>query len=311
MVVGLGSLFNVAARVIIRTIPDILVRNMKGEGLTIDWQVDKSRTPSADKATIAIRNLSSANRKVISNFIGTSSPLSVDLEVGWTEAPEVLFSGTAWKVTPERYVGTDILTVLEVGDGANELRDTPPAGGAALGLGVKLAVAKLLGDLGIQPAAGSLEAVDEAAAKVPLLNRTLLVFDQDPRDALNELLASVKLSWGIDKGRFVVFRAGLRNDVQTVTLKPQSGLLDWAEEDDGSVTFEALAQPKLVPGGQVSVIVDTPRATGADGRGEVIRRERFVGGGPLRVESVTFTGSTMGQSLMSGVARKVEILSGT
>jgi hypothetical protein len=59
------------------------------------------------------------------------------------------------------------------------------------------------------------------------------------------------------------------------------------------VAIEALAQPRLVPGVQVTIL----DLTGVP-----------LGGGPLRVERIEFNGSNEGESVMSGIARRVALL---
>lgn len=299
-----APLFNIAARVEIRTTPPIVIDNTDGNGLRVDWLVDKSRCSQPDHATITAYNLPPAARLAISAALARSLvptwpwpipvaiPLLVTLFVGWGGAPELLFTGQVWHATPERLTGTDVLTMLEAGDGVEPLRDTPPAGGAEFGIGVQLAVAKILGELGIQPAGTALAAIAEASAQVPAAQNFQFVSDGDPRDLLDQLMASIRLSWGVHDGHFVVYRAGLRNDVLPSILTPTSGLLQWDEADEG-VEFEALAQPRVAPGVQVQILDE---------------RNVSVGGGPLRVEQVSFVGSTVGPSTMSGTARKVALL---
>ena len=109
---------------------------------------------------------------------------------------------------------------------------------------------------------------------------------------MTELLASIGLAWGVAGGKIVVYKGGIRKDLLPSILAPVTGLLKWLELDDGGVQFTALAQPMIEPGGQITIndVFGVP-----------------VGGGPLRVERVTFSGSTVGTSTMEGVARKLQL----
>lgn len=87
----------------------------------------------------------------------------------------------------------------------------------------------------------------------------------------------------------MVFAGGLRMDILPSILTPQTGLLSWEELDDGGVEFDGLAQPRVCPGAQVQMLdmLGVP-----------------IGGGPLRIDKIQFSGASEGPSTMSGTARK-------
>jgi len=292
--VTLAPLLHVSTRLILTTEPPqwppILVENLTGQGLRLDWQVAKARSSEPDSASLTIYNLSTVYRALLGTTWATWEPLIVRLYIGWGGLPEQVFRGEAWHLVSERVEGTDILTTIQARDGGTALRDTPPGGSTGFGLGLQLAVAQLLGQLQLQPSSTAMAAIAAAATGNVAAQGLQHVDVTEPREALDVLLASVGLAWGIADGRFVVYRGGLRDDVLPAVLAPQSGLLNWRVADDGGIEFEALAQACIVPGGQVTILGPT---------GQV------MGGGPLRIDEVRFVGSTEGLSTMSGVARKV------
>jgi hypothetical protein len=295
-----GSMLHVAARLVITranpppqfATPPILVENLAGDGLLIEWQVKKRSGPTPDQAEISVHNMAPNFRAQISTLAAMGFPTAVDLYVGWEKLPELLFSGQAWKLRPERRTGTDIVTTFEAGAGALAVRDTPPAGGATIGLAMKLVITKLIVNLGLVPSPTALGVISERSAALPL-SAWQNVYDQTPSDQLDICMATLGLSWGESGGFFVIYADGLRNDVLPAVLTPVSGLLMWEEQDEGAVMFEALAQPRVDTGVQLSL---------ADALGATI------GGGPLRVDEIDFSGSTDGKSIMTGTARKVAIL---
>jgi hypothetical protein len=291
------GLFNVASTfMVIGAVPPILLQSgidPTSEGLRLEWDVSKSRMSTPDEAVISIYNLASPVRQGLS--ISSSLPIALiaQLLVGWEGIPELLFTGEIWKVEPAKKTGTDVITTLHAAAGGRALRDTPPAGGAIVGATVQMVIGQLLGQLGFRPSVATLGQIAAAAGQVSL-GAFQAGFHGEPREVLDGLMATIGLSWGFDSttGEFVVYRGGLRNDLLPSILAPQSGLLSWSELDDGGYEFEALAQPRCVPGLQITLLDEFGKPQG----------------GPLRIETITFRGSSEGPSLMTGVARKVKVL---
>ncbi len=283
-------LFGIATRLILGTTPPVVLDNFSGDGLRVEWTVTKTRTSAPDKATITVFNFAVALRKAISAFVALPIPLLIQLFIGW-QVPEQLFTGQAWKIVAEKRTPTDVLTILECGDGVKPLKDTPPAGGATFGIGIQLATSRILGTMGLRPSLPTLGVIASRAAAIPLQSFQF-VATGEPTEDLDQLMASIGLAWGIQGGEFVVFDGGLKPGVPTI-LSPLTGLLEWTEVDDGGIEFMALAQPRVDGGSQI-VITDPFGVT--------------LGGGPLRVETVEFSGASEGPSTMRGVARKVQVL---
>lgn len=305
-----GELFSIVARFafgpIFPPVPAVIITNASGEGLHLEWDVHKTRSSSPDTATIVIYNMMPQNRAILSGLIARKATgrIRVELAIGWKGAnipasagipltpADILFVGEDWRVTPAKQEGPDIVSVIEAGAGLQPL-STSVQGGAESKLAVDLIVAARLGQLKLKPSKTALAEIAAAATATGVLG-IRHVWERPPRQDLDELMASLGLSWGVSSstGEFVVYRAGLRNDVPPVILAPQSGLIMWAELESSGVEFEALAQPRLEPGGPVTFL---------DHLGVVI------GGGQMRVEEVRFTGTTDGPSIMKGTARPVQV----
>jgi len=286
--------FQVAASLQVLTVPPILVNNLRGRGLTIEWSVSKTITRDPDTCEVRVYNLSPTNRDLLALAASTAPevPLLLILSIGWDNIPSVLFSGSAWKVEPALRERTDVVSVLTTGDGLSETRDTPPAGGAQAATAVSLALASILGSMRLAVSPAALALIQEAAAKLPL-PAFQHCFSGEPTETLDAFMDTLGLAWGIQGGQFVVLSQGINNELPPLILQPSSGLLTWTVQDDGGVAFDALALPQAVPGQQVFV----KNELGLD-----------VSGGPLRIESINFNGSTMGNSTMSGIARKLVLI---
>lgn len=284
-------MLNVAHVLTLGTVPPVfLVGNeLVGEGLRVDWTIEKAAGPAPDTATIRIYNLGLVQRKAVEAASLLYGKFLVSLSIGWGAMAEIVFTGVAYKVIATEKTGTDIITTIEAADGY-ELRDTPPVGGALVGAAAGAILQQLLAAMQVPPSPPALLAVEAAAAQLPIPAWNV-TGEGTVREQLDALIDTLGLSWGIADGFFVVYQNGLRNDLPPSILNPFSGLLDARVVDDGGVEFEALAQARTVPGMQIVINMLEP-----------------IGGGPLRVERVVFNGSSFGPSFMSGTARKVALL---
>jgi len=188
-----------------------------------------------------------------------------------------------------------VLTVIEFGDGLVELRDAAP-GGASLAAQIltwSSVVTLVAAELGLAVSPAALAVIDAAALRqgLPVYGAgNLILGDREIREKLDNIFEALRIGYTIDNGILRAFDAsGLRNDLPPQVLAPLSGLLSFAVTDDGGVEFEALANPLLAPGSQVTVLNDIGIVQG---------------GGPLRVESIEFAGDNYQNSLMRGVARR-------
>ncbi len=265
-----------------------------GHGLFCQWDIRKAWGNSPDTGTVTVANLDIPFRKALAVRMAVPGPpLQVQLLVGWGGFPEQLIVADVLRAQPEVKDRTDVFTHFELGDGAVALRDTPPAGGTEVGLGISAIVLKLVTiDLGYVASPSAIAVVAKEAAKVPIPLLNGQVYDAPAEQQLNELLESIGLTWGHSNGFWVVYRLGVRQDILPAILTPNHGLLNWVEQDDGAIMFNALGQSRLEPGAQITIKDE---------------KDIILGGGPLRIENIQFTGSNETTYTMSGVAKKLEI----
>jgi len=294
-----GEMFGITVKVLLGTVPPIVVDinpalasepwAERGEGPLVEWTVSKHRSLSPDTGTLAIYNLDIASRTALRSFVGFPAPLEVVLFVGWNGIPELLARGQATRVVPGDYTETDIVTAIEFGDGVLGIRDAPPAGGAEFGQAISTLIPFVLNLMGLRISIAALGIINERGAKFPVPSFQCSL-DGEPRDLLAELLASLQLDGRIEGNELVVYEGGLRRDLpDVILLGPASGLVNQHYVDDGAYEFEALAQPRCVPGSRIQFA------------------NAFLApvGPVLRVDHVSFSGSSEGASTMSGTARPI------
>jgi hypothetical protein len=307
------ALFGVSVELLVNIIPPLLLSNMTpaldgsiGETLRIDWNVRKVQGPALDECRIQIYNVDRITQVAISKLRHASdgwprAALStLSLAIGWQAVPRPLFTAPVTDFTVRRQVGTDVITELVAGPGGwTEVADTAAglneAGGQPFAIGAQFTVALLARRLGIVASAAVIAIVGARAAQVPigLWCRT----DLDPAStALDKLMATLGLNWGIDGVQLVIYADGARLDIPGVQLSTSSGLLAWSAKRDG-FEFEALASAAVTPGCQMLFFDDNGVTS------ELLSP-------PVFCEEVEFTGSTMGGSTMRGVARQRKIIGG-
>ena len=301
-----GAKYSVASSLTLATSPPITINSVAGRrDLVVDWDIRMTATRDSDTATFRIHNLSVALRKPL-EFVGRSIAASLPIPflatfgVGWGLTPIPLFAGGITSVIPDiRTPGMPgTICEIEAAVGGRETRDTPPQGGAVVGMAAQQYFALLAGQLALIPSPAAIAVVAEKAAQVPVLTWNL-TGDGEPREQLDDFMATLGLAWGVAFGnQLVVYRNGLRNDLPPVILNPNTGLISAHTEGSG-VVFEALADATAIPGAQISIQVPTVPS----GIGLVP-----VGSPAMRIDEVQFTGSSIGPSTMRGTARKLQVI---
>lgn len=285
----------VSASLILVPVPII---NLDGSGLKMEWNIERTRSSTPDRGTITIYNLSTAARKAIheawKQLEGTLGYL-MEFSVGWENLVERIFVGDAWKIVPEIRVGEDVLTVFEVGDGNKQVRDATVGQGFAKVTVDILITFLVLNTLKVPLDPASKAKILQKAAQLPVQQWNNYILAGDPQDRLDELVDTLGLEWKIYQGSFIVTDKGNAATASPIAtlLAAKTGLLTWAQEDDGALLATALANPNVKPGSQIRV------------------KDSFgvpVGALAHRVEKITFRGATDGESLMDIVARKAALL---
>lgn len=285
------------------TVPGITLTNLDSTGLRMEWSVRRDNTNKPDSGTVTVYNLAPETSGVIYEAWqairqGIQTGLSFTLALGWNKVPEIVMQGDIVNFIPAQRTATDVLTIWEIGDGTERLRDSvvgrdfanvnivtlldylvplPPAPNDAGGGGLGLI---------IPPSSKAL--IAQAAAEIPLQEWSNISKGMNTVEAVTTVMDTLGLEWRSQNGAFIALRAGLINRPGP-TISPQSGLISYTAKDDGGIEFTALADTRFEPGIRCSAL---------DNFGKPI------GSPSYRVESVAFTGSTDEDSLMAVVGRK-------
>lgn len=269
--------------------------DLTGDGLRVEWDILLSRTSSADQGTISIYNLAAVTRLAVHTaWRAAPRAFLASFSLGWDGVALQLFRGQVWRFVPEaREGGSDVVTTVDLGDGAITMRDGPPVLSAAFASGpLTLILQALVGALGVPIDPVSLKTIQEKAALLPIATWETYVIAGDPSDRLDELIDTLGLEWKIYGGVLIVMDkgiAGVTNRITAPVISPSTGLLSWSPTDDGGLELVALANPRVIPGVQIAVSDEYRKPIGAPRH---------------RVSSVQFTGTNYGDSLMTIVARR-------
>jgi hypothetical protein len=309
MATGITRYLNVAARLEVFA-PPLTVANLTGEGLTMEWEIQRTNTRAADTGTLRVYNLARTHRRALqqAQVLLPAFAYQLSFSLGWDGlAFEALRGPLTQLRAEERASNTDIITTFEWSDGLLSLRDasaatTPVTIANGLWLNIFEAIAATFpGVTGLAP---SFETALAASPTLAVLPNFSAVLNNDPVNDMNDLVSSLGpgYDWGIQDSKIVLYNAGLVADTSPpFVLAANTGLISATIQGDGSVLVHALANAGVRPGQQVQVLaVDV--LPGAD-----LPVSEFIGGGPLRIESVSWSGSTVGESTMSLVTRRIEL----
>lgn len=273
--------------------------------LLVEWDINMSRSTNPDQATVKIYNLHPKIRQTLlqSFKTGVNTTLAPRLRVllGWGDDQETLFIGEVWNLRSDVRQGEDVITEINFGSGSVALRDgqppqTPLGSSFAKG-GLTLILQYLVSNsLGYTIEEGSLLKIQEKAAALPITTFDNYVVSGDLQDVLDDIIDTLGLEWKIYQNQFVVMDEGIMGVTdagRAPIMSPQTGLLLYDEADDGTIHFTALAHPRIVPGAPIQFLDANAKPIGAPQH---------------RMTESRFYGSTSGESLVSGVARKSNLI---
>jgi len=283
----------------------LVYANLDGNGLRIDWDVERTRTASYDTGTITIYNMGLPALLALKTYIGFATapinallPLNVEFSLGWGGLVEKILVGKPWVSKLGQRIGTDVVTTLTISDGATTGTDAS-LGASFAEMFVETALLLVVSapppnGLGwpIDPASKAL--ITARIATLPI-KKTNFIEQGNTVETVDGFMATLGLEWKVHNGKFIAMdkgNAATANPLATV-LKAGGGLISWEQLDNGGISCRALANPNVSPGSQI-VVLD---AFGVP-----------VGSPAFRVERIRFTGTTIGESIMEIEARKSVLL---
>jgi hypothetical protein len=303
-VVAFKEFRQVSAAMVIPQVPVLtpLLLNLQGEGLKIDWNITRSRGSTPDTGEVTVYNLSAASRGLLDTYQRLSSsgvglPMNLSLSLGWGGLVGQVMFGQVWKLLADQRVGEDVMTTFYVGDGGISARDAVVGQSFAQSSIQTIVTFLVLYGLKVPLDPASLTLVTQKSATIPIAQWKNYVVTNSVETALDDLLDTIGLEWKIVDGIWIVTDQGNAATASPIAyiLSAQSGLLDWTSED-GGVTVSALANPNIMPGSAIQVIDSFGKPVGSTPQ--------------LRVETIQFTGTTDGESLMTIQARPSALIGG-
>lgn len=223
------------------------------EGLRIAFSVEKTRTETANRASIQVYNLADTTREQI-----LEKNARVILRCGYAEGTgdEVLFIGNAEFISHARQFPS-VITNIETQDGVRELREVRISvsfGAGATGSQVLRGVARQLGL--------PIRIFKEPSGTYP----GGYAFAGPVGNALDQITRRFGLEWSVQNGELQIIEASGTTGEKAVVLTPDTGLigsperlqrtdgeLDGETETDPEWRVRCLLQPIILPGGIIEL----------------------------------------------------------
>jgi len=215
--------------------------------LHITFEIQKIAQGAANKGTITLFNIS---QKLRTSLV---RGYQLSLSAGYLGLMGLLIDGTVFKATSQRQ-GPDVITTLDIIDGLKALLyspfDRPYPKGTHL--------STILSDV-----AKAMDVLPGTIMGLP--NKTFgrgFVAHGLCRDILETLLKPYGLEAQINNGKLNILPRAATLGTAAIVLSPQTGLLGVPSVGQTSVSFEAMLNPRLVPGQMVQLITANTNTTG-------------------------------------------------
>lgn len=230
---------------------DVIGNALEIERLRIRFEVTKHLAKEPNKAVIKIHNLSPHTRSELD-----AGDLAIRLHAGYDGNLRLLFYGDLRRSSSQREGKTDIVTTLQVADGAQAYKHArmnrsykPPT----TLLRVLQDAAKSM-DLDLPP-----ELLQSASLKQAVPDG--ITAHGATRDVLTNLLAPYGYGWSIQNGGLQVLRDEDLRPGEAFLIDSGAGLINNPErtvpEKQGGkseVKFDSLLYPELVPGARAKLV---------------------------------------------------------
>lgn len=247
-------------------------------GLSIAFTIEKDVTPSPNRSSITIRNLSEQTRAKIREHQS-----SLILRVGYEDDVQaVIFKGDVGNVV-HAVMPPEVTTTISTGDGQKAMRETKLSLSLEPGCSVGQACRVVAQRMGVEfdDFAGSGETLPGGFA-----------FSGTPDSALRQLAATAGAEYSILDGRLQLLSDGGLRPGEAFLISPETGLIGSPErvvEQEGKLnkkvprvqwTFRCLLNPRLQPGARVQL-------------------QSRQANGVFRIEKLRHTGDTHGDPWFS------------
>lgn len=237
--------------------------------LSMRFSVSKNLKPEPNKATISVRNLSEATRKLIES----TRNLTVALYAGYGTSPPAIYVGDV-RSASSMVEGPTVVTTVASADKQTTVSNarvnlTLPAtatkGDMIKAVGTKLGVGE-----------GNLSTLASTLATKGIGGVATAIYGA-ANDMMNNVTRASGVEWSVQDGALQLLQQGKALAQSAVRLAPDTGLIGSPSVDaKGVVSVRCLIQADLNPGRLVDV------------QGAFVK-------GTYRIEEVTYLGDTHGQ----------------
>lgn len=208
--------------------------------LRLSFDIHKTESKNPNRSKIFVYNLAPANREMLER-----PNTRCVLKVGYYEegGPIECYQGDVYFAFT-KYEGPNVVTELELGEGAKSIRDSMVSLGYGSGVSSTQAIRDVAGKMGL-----ALNMPDDVPER---RWDNGLSFHGPARTALDKVVHGAGLAWSIQNGGLQIIRAGGTTNRTVVELAGDTGLIDVererknAAESDAEVTDEATKRKKRV-----------------------------------------------------------------
>jgi hypothetical protein len=305
MITAFSSFLNIGALATIGpagATPVVTVENLLGQSTRITWSASKTAGATPDNATVSFYNLNLKNLAIMKGLVPLigipgPTPLGATISFGWQGIMGLCAIGDITKIIAEERSGTNIITTIEFAEGAigaQNAKPLPIQGTEQLYLAAFQSAATALGWI-LSPQFLAALKNNPVITSVQTLNA---VFGGNPLEDFETLIAGLGPGFNYTIQNKMVYLLNIGQMVDQsppIVLTFGTGLIRWSEIEKKGVQIEALGHPDVRPGQQI------------------VAKDEFnvpIGLGPLRVESVNWSGDTLTGCYMTIIARVADPIVG-
>jgi len=272
------------------------ISNKDGKGLRMQWDIQRSNTSSTDSGTVTIYNIGKdavSALNIAARWVKNIT-YKMTFSFGWDGKVGQCITCPITEIQPEIVTENDVLTQFIFAEKSNQ--NEIPSEILSASAVLYLSAFRVIADkLNVKLSKQFIDAVN--AHPIATSAQTLsAVFGNDPIQDMNAMISGMgpNYTWTIQSGFIFLLNNGLFQDnTPPQIIRPSSGLLTFTPQEGGGVQAQCLANPGILPGQQI-IFQD--------------KNNKVLGGGPLRVESVRWSGDTDSVSVMDIIARDINVI---
>lgn len=206
------------------------------------FDIEKTSISTSNKAKIALYNLNKTSR------IKFVKGMFIQLQAGYQGLIETLYVGDIVRATSERKKG-DIITTFECGDAERQLINAHFDGSYPAGVKVVQIIQDVAKALGVN--VGTVIGIQDISYNAGFSA------SGSCKHILDRVLANMNLEWSIQNGYLQILPKKAHNGEEAIVISKETGMIGVPSQGTDCYTFDALLNPKLMPGQPVQIISET------------------------------------------------------